>query len=140
MPVYQFKIGSGWNVPAGSLVNIETIKPTGDVLFYPPESYGSFDPGDEKDKTNSLTFHSGYDELKWTWRGKITRKQARYLMDSYCGGGYSGTVTINTPTDTPDTYVRKNAVMKLPKLPDATRNFKVFTLYTVTMRRLKDSS
>lgn len=135
-PAYQYALASGYNQPIGSLVNIETIKPSGDVYFYPPEGLGNFDPGQEKVRTNGLAFYSGFNETKWTWRGKITLAQARYLMDTYCNGGYSGTVTVLTTTDNKETYTRLNAVMKLPKLPEATRNFKVYTQYQVTLRRL----
>lgn len=136
MPVYDNRIGAGHNLPLGSLANIETIQPTGDVNFYPPESYGNYDPGVAKYRTDAHVAFSGFNKTVWRWRGKITRKQARYLQDTYCGGGYSGDVTIYTELDNPGTYVRCNAVMNLTKLTGATKNFTVFTLYEATMNKI----
>ncbi len=143
-PVYDYKIGAGYNLPDGSLVNIETITPAGDTAFYPPVSYGLYNPGDFKDRQDGITYLSGFASTQWIWTGspggRITKAQARYLQDTYCAGGYSGTVTINSQTDNPGTYGRFNAVMKLPKLPDAGKNFAIFQQYAVSFTRLEELS
>lgn len=141
-PVYDYKIGAGYNLPAGSLTNIESITPSGDTAFYPPVSYGLFNPGDFKIRGDGKVYLSGFPSTQWIWTGnpggRITQKQARYLQDTYAGGGYSGTVTIQTQTDNPGTYGRFNAVMILPKLPDAGKNFNVFQQYAVSFSRLEE--
>lgn len=138
MAVYLFKIGAGWNLPDGSLTNVEDIHPTNDVNCYPPVAL--YNPGNYLIRGDGSLYIAGYPAVQWVFGGnpggKITRLQARYFQDTYCNGGYSGTVTINTLTDNPGTYTRANAVMILPKLPDSGKNFTVFQSYQISLTRI----
>jgi hypothetical protein len=138
-PVYSYKIGVGYNVASGSLVNIETIRPTNDRLFYPPDTYGSYRSGLRKTRLNGLDFLSGYPSLVWRF-DYMTRAQLRYLMDTYCSSGLSGKVTINTTTNNTTTYSRLNAVMHLPDLAEAQKNTLIFTHVPVVFQRLATAS
>ena len=103
-------------------------------------SYGEYDPGVMKLRGNGRLYLSGYGSTAWAWTGnpggRLTPKQNEYLSDTYCGGSLDGTVTIYTQTDVKGTYARYNAVMTLPKLPEAGRNFNNLQSYTVRFTRL----
>lgn len=135
MAVYDYRIGAGHNLPLGSLTNIEDIVPGSDVAFYPPESLGFYDPGQFRVRGDGSVMTAGFPKTEWRWRS-ITRAQVRHLQDTYCGGGYSGTVTIYTTTDAEDTYTRHNATMILPKLGESSKNFTRYTNYVVRMSRM----
>lgn len=137
-PVYQFALGNQWNLPLGSLTNIEDIKPNGDTNFYAPIAL--YNPGNFVVRGDGSLYIAGYPEVQWVFQGnpggKLTRLQARYLQNTYCGGLYSGTVSINTLTDNPGTYTLANAVMRLPKLPDSGKNFSIYSQYVISFTRV----
>lgn len=134
--LYAYAIGTAWNMPLGSLTNIQNIKPSGDVrAFYPPESLGSYRPGVFRIRGDGSVYIAGQSSLEWRWQS-ITIPQVRYLQTTYCGSLYSGTVTINSTTDNAKTFARFNARMILPQLPDTGRNFTRYTNYTVRFVRL----
>lgn len=137
MPIYDYRIAQGHNVALGSLTNIEAIKPTDDVYFYPPRAWGTYRKGEPRAQGDGSIFFTGYPSLTWFF-GKMTRRQFEYLNDTYCGGNYSGTVTIYTRTDDPDAYVRLNATMVLTPLADSETNFTVQQNYAVQMTRLEE--
>lgn len=135
---YQYKIAAG-NNQSGSLVNIELIKPTGGTYFYAPDSYGTYDPGQERLRLNGRLFFGGYPNLIWKF-DYLTLVQLRYLMTTYCSSGYDGLVTIATKTDAVDTYSNLNATMILPKLPTSEKNFVIFPHYKILFTRLSTAS
>lgn len=135
MAIYDYRIGAGHNLPLGSLTNIEDITPPSDVSFYAPDSLGFYDPGQMRVRGDGSFMIAGFPKTEWRWRS-ITRAQVRYLQETYCGGGYSGTVTIYTTTDDEATYTRHNSTMLLPKLPDSGKNFTRYTNYVVRHTRL----
>lgn len=119
MTVSSYKIAAGYNVALGSLVNIESIRPTNDQYFYAPKAipYGS--PGAKKIKLNGVSYRSGYPYVDWQF-GVLTRAQYEYLKTTYCSGGYTGQVTVYT-TVSGNTYARYNAVIDVPEtaaIPD----------------------
>lgn len=134
-PRYSYAIGAGWNLPLGSLTNIELITPTGGTPFYPPESYGTYDPGDDRIRGDGTLYQAGFAFCEWKW-GKITRLQISHLSDTYCASGRSGKITVYTRV-TSNSYSRFNAVMLLPKLPDSRHNFLVQQDYVVRLTRLQ---
>jgi hypothetical protein len=136
-PFYQYKLASGWNVAAGSLVNIESIKPTGDTYyFFAPKAYGFYDPGQRKVRGDGTILMVGFPLVTWEF-DVITRLQHEYLIATYSTGGntYSGKVTINTRLGT-STYVRYNAVMIIPKPIEADGATYAFRNYRVLFTRL----
>lgn len=143
IPLYSYKIGAGYNVASGSLVNIESIKPTGDKYFYPPDAFGSYRSGLRKTRLTDVDFLAGYASLVWRF-DRLTRAQLYYLMSTYCSGGLSGLVTINTTTNVissgAPTYTRLNAVMHLPDLAEAQKNTTIFVHVPVQFRKLATAS
>jgi len=139
--IYQFMIGAGYNLPLGSLTNIETIKPTGLPYLYPPQSYGTYDPGVQRTRLNGVAHYDGFGGLSWNWTGNggngiMYYGGAQKLRTDYLNGQLSGTVTIYTPTTIPLTYARYNAVATMTKFPDSGANFKVFNRFSIRMSHL----
>lgn len=139
MPVYQFKIAAGWNVSAGSLVNIEVIKPTGSQYFYPPDPNPGYDDGNENVRGDQMVAFNGFPSVPWRFM-ILYRTQWYYLYHTINGDSLTGKVTINTLTNKDTTYTRLNAIMDLPKLSGSQKNFHDIGPYTVTMRGLHDPS
>ena len=111
-PIYQYKIAANYNVSAGSLVNIETIKPTGDAYFFAPAAQFHHAPGARLGRLNGVGFRRGYPFVDWLMT--LTIAQYEYLKTTYCSGGFSGEVTINTRLGT-SAYFRCNAVIDVPE-------------------------
>ena len=115
-PLYNHLIGAGWNVPLNSLINIETIIPTNDQAFKPPQVYGTYRSGLRRTRGDGLVKPYGYRSLTWLF-AVLTRLQYEYLSNNYCGGGVSGFVTLYAPAGTV-AYQRVNAVISIPDPAD----------------------
>lgn len=140
-PLYDYRIAPGWNLPLGSLTNVETITPAGERTIYPPASYGTYDPGQIAMQLNGIEKFRGYASLNWDWKGNpggyITYGQAKHLRVWICGSlNFSGTATIYTPTLYPGVYERYNTVAVFPKFAEAGPNFKVFNKFGIRMTHL----
>lgn len=131
MSVYQYAIAAGHD-NAVNLVNIETIKPTGDKFFVPPQAYSTFDDGILRVRGDGARYTTGRKLFTWPFR-VLTAAQYRYLMTNYTTGGnsYSGPVTVKTrkPSGAYETY---NATLYLPKLPDLTRRYLTYRDVLIT--------
>jgi hypothetical protein len=110
-------IGVGYGVALASLVNWESITPTGTVHFNPVKSWGNYKDGVPRKNSVGRIVMMGEKSTAWDWTG-VYNKQFRYVMDTYCNGMYDGLVTIYTITSTPQTYARFNAILTLPQLTD----------------------
>lgn len=113
MSYESYKIAAGYNVGSGSLVNIESITPTNDEPFAAPKALPLYDDGLPAVRGDGLITLRGFAAVTWQF-GRLTFGQYSYLKSTYCGGGLSGLVTINT-TLGGSTYSRMNAVMVLKK-------------------------
>jgi hypothetical protein len=140
MPVYLYAIGAGWNVALVSLTNVELIRPTGERYLYPPQSFGTYDPGIFRVRGDGSVTTSGKPFLLWRWTGqpggRLTYGQARHIQTTYAAGGWSGKVTIYTKTTNSAAYERYNAMIILPKFSEAEPNFRVFTRFDIRMTQL----
>lgn len=106
-PLQDYRIAAGHDVALGSLVNIETIKPTGDTYFYLLQAIGNYSPGNANVRGDGLYSFNGKPYTVWYFP-IMTRAQLSYIRTTYCAGGWSGYVTIySTAGDT--TYARYNA-------------------------------
>lgn len=140
-PRYQYMIGAGYNLPQGSLTNVELIQDYNGKYLYAPQGFGSYLPGSPKDRLNDVEFESGFPSLTWLWTGNggqgiITYAGARKLRTDYFNGQWSGTLTIYTKTTNETSYERYNAVGKMSKFPDSAPNFKIFNGFYIRMRHL----
>lgn len=113
--IYQsdIQIAVGNNNTAG-LVAWESLLPTNDINFLPVRSFGTYDAGEQKTRTNGTPYFAGVETISFL-AVVMTRAQFFYLKSTYCAGGYSGAVTIHARLDDPDTYEDLNATMVLTK-------------------------
>lgn len=139
-PQYSYKIAVGYNQPSGSLVNIETIRPSGDIRnFYAPEAYSAYNPGTPRYRLDGQNYNTGFPSTQWKFRN-MTRLQYQYMRSQYCiGGGYSGTVTIQS-TDQNGTQTRYNAIIQVPRTNELQRNFTAYTDVVISFIRLSTPS
>jgi hypothetical protein len=120
----------------GSLVNIETIKPTSDTRYFcPPQGYALYDPGLLRELLyEALLYEAGYATTTWLF-SVLTRLQYEYLRDTYAAGGYRGLVTIRTRTDRV-AYDYFNATIDIPKLTTVQKQDKVFFDFPIRFLRM----
>jgi len=135
-PQYEYKLASGYNLPSGSLTNIEAIRPNGGSYFYPPSAYSAYNPGSVRIRVDGQVYNTGFPSATWKF-DTMFRDQYQYLMQNYTTGGnsYSGTVTVQT-RDVAGTYQTYNAVMVLPTLPEIERNFRAYRNVSIKFTRL----
>lgn len=134
MTYQSYAVAVGYNNAAG-LTNLETIKPVGDIRYFcVVEGYANYDPGVEKLRLDGLKYYVGWPSTKWIFN-ILTRKQYEYLRDTFCGGGYTGQVTINTTTDR-EAYGHFNAIIDIPKLTAQQRHYIVFEDFPITFRKM----
>jgi hypothetical protein len=105
----DYRIAVGNNNVAG-LVVWEAIT-VSSVEMNPVRSLG-YTPGEFRTRTNGTSFLAGFPSTRWQIGG-MTAAQYEHLKTTYCGGGYSGLVTIKTTLDT-TAYSNLNAVLTLP--------------------------
>lgn len=112
----NIQIAPNHNNVAG-LTAVEAIIPTGDIPFYPVRQYGTFDVGLSKTRLNGRPYFAGRQSCQFISQ-VMTIKQFNHLKTTYCGGGYSGLVTIRIRANNPTAYANYNATLVLPKESD----------------------
>jgi hypothetical protein len=120
---YGYQLAAGWN-GAGSLVDIQSIIPTGDRRFVAPQGYSGFDEGVLRVRLDKQRYLTGHTSFPWLF-DVLTVAQYRYLMATYTTGGnsYSGKVTARTRIPSSGAFANYNAILYLPKLPELTRKY-----------------
>lgn len=134
MPLYDYRIASGYGVALASLTNLETIADSDGKKFKAPYAIASYDPGVFRIRGDGTIYTAGYGTLVWLLP-VVTRKQVVKLQTDYCAGGYSGKVTVYSRTVS-DSYARYNAVLHLPKLSDSQRRMKYIENYAARLTRM----
>lgn len=135
----DYRIAAGWNVALGSLVNIESILPGGDLYrFKAPQAYGFYNAGQQRIRGDGMQYLAGFASVSWHW-GVLTRPQFEYLRTTYCNGAFSGKVTIYTTLGS-SSYSRMNAVMIVPSPAGLDGALYAFRDFNVQMIRLVASS
>lgn len=139
----DIQLAAGHDNTAG-LTAIETVLAGFDSTTFPgfpgvpPSHWGRFTRGGMVIRGNGLVTFRGYPTTEWPF-GFLSRAQVRGLMDTYCGGSYSGLVTVRMHTDDPDNYENYNAVMILPQLSEIQPNqvkYNGFLDYVVRLTRM----
>ena len=128
------KIAVGHN-NAGGLATLEGTIPSGGTPFLPVTAYPNYDPGAFQIRGDGRYTTAGFATIVWAL-GAVTWRQERYLRDTYCGGGYSGLVTVRTVAETDGTYANYNATVQLPKRPDGQPVGQAFRDYEIRFIRL----
>jgi hypothetical protein len=140
-PIYSFALGLGWNLPIGSLMNVENIQDAAGKYLYPPQSFGSYRPGAPIAAVNGVVKRHGFPSLDWNWTGNggkgwMTYGGANALRNGYFGSLWSNTLTISTPTTTALSYARYNVVATMSDYPESAPNFKVFNGFQIRMTHI----
>lgn len=112
-PLQKYAIATGWNVALGSLTNWENLSASG-VYFKPVRGWGNYQDGIDRVRGDGLTGSDGDPSTAWDW--VCYHAQYVYVRTTILNGSRSGKVTIYTVTDTPNTFVRMNAILILPQL------------------------
>ena len=121
---------------SGALVAWESIVPTGGTRFFAPVLYGNFDPGQEDTLTDGNAYFEGYAVINGSF-GALTQVQLYYLQTTYCNSGYSGPVTIECRTESPNNYLTFNAVLRLTKLSESQKKSMAYENYKFLFTRLR---
>lgn len=129
----DYKIAAGYN-EAGTLAAITGIIPTDDQVFLEPLGFGFYSAGEFRPRADGLRYLAGFGSTKWIFSA-LTPAQYAYLRTTYCNGGYSGKVTIRTPTGT-TTWANFNAVMQLPMPNEMQWSSGVWENVTVQFNRM----
>lgn len=110
-PWAQYSIVAGHDNQA-TVVNIETIVPTGDSRAYcTPRGWGNYDPGIERVRGNGTITYAGKKRTRW-----VFAVMSHYGY-AYALATWEGEVTIKTRT-TANTYSYFNALCHVPKLSE----------------------
>lgn len=141
-PTYDYRIGAGYDLPLGSLTNIENIVDANGKTLYPPVAYPNFLPGVPATRFDGLEYERGRPFIEWQWTGNngngyLTYTGAEKLRADYFNGNWSGSLTIYTQTDDTGNYALFNAVGTIKKQPDSGANFKAFNRFSIKMTRLR---
>jgi hypothetical protein len=96
---------------------------------------GNYDHGAFELRGNGTRITSGFALVTWLI-GVVSREQHYYLRTTYCGGGYSGLVTVRTTVGDASTFANYNAVLLLPKDIDGDYRIKQFVDYPMVFTRL----
>jgi hypothetical protein len=107
----DYKIAAGVS-NTGGLAPIGSIVATSNIAFPEPAgAQGSYTPGIIKIRLDQQLVTVGKSRQVWLLYG-LTFEQYRYLQSTYCGGGFSGKVTIRTRWQH-TSYANYNAVLQL---------------------------
>lgn len=131
-----YALAAGYDVPLISLVRITAISVSGNY-FAGPQAILLYDNGEEKVVTNGLITDEGYPNVVWR-EGILFYEQYTYLSSTYCNNTRTGPVTIYT-TLGGVSYVRRNAIMTLPK-PKAMRGKIWYTDADIMFTRLRPAA
>lgn len=134
MAFQLYAIASGHDQTLNSLSNIETISVNGYKFVVVGRARGSYKRGRREITGRGGDAWNGYQTTQWVMAG-LFYAQLTYLRDTYCGGEWSGEVTIYT-TLGGDTYYRCNATMRLDNPGDADGYFYAVKNYPIRMTRI----
>lgn len=101
--------------------------------------WATYDPGIFTVRGDGTLLIEGFPTAQWIFN-LLNKYQLKYLMDTYCGGGYSGLVSVQTTSDIPDTLVTFNAVMTIKKLPEQNPYYSFYLPATITFTRMVATS
>lgn len=120
MPTFtDYQISAGNNNAAG-LTKLGKITPSGDIPFCEPTARLNYSPGMRRLRLDGTIYAAGWKSQEWTL-GFLTLKQYDHLKTTYCGGGYSGLVTVRTRFNSGG-YANYNAVLQLPTEAELEQN------------------
>jgi hypothetical protein len=113
-PTYNYGIAIGWNIPDGSLTNVETL------LGYPPRTQPVNEYPIRRVTLDQNVQDNGATNHEWPFEEGIPIAAIKTIEDTFYGGGTvsNANVTIRTRRHNRGEYARYNAVATLPKAPE----------------------
>lgn len=111
-PDYQLAVGHD---NALGLAAIEGVLPGGETrAFIAPTVRGGYTEGQQIIRGDGSVTFAGFPVVVWTFSW-VTFGQREYLRTTYCGGGWSGEVTVRTRLTAGGAYANYNATLLLPQ-------------------------
>lgn len=112
MPTFtNYAIAAGHN-NTGGYTKFGAIVPTSHIAFHEPIARPNYNPGIRHIRMDGRVYITGYPSQVWII-GFMSFIQYDYLLTTYCGGGYSGLVSVKTRYLSVD-YDDYNATLTLP--------------------------
>jgi hypothetical protein len=105
-----YMIGAGYDVPLDELQAITSLPGSGEK-FAEPRAIPLYSSGQKRFTLARGIYTGGFASVIWRF-GILYYVQWAYLSSTYCGGGLSGEVTINTTLNS-TSFSRQNAIMQL---------------------------
>lgn len=133
-----YKIAPNWNVSLGSLVDITAISVNGKP-FADPKVIPFYSPGQRLIRADGSVYNAGFAEVTWQF-GFMFFDQYYYLSSTYCGGGWSGEVTILTSLANIGSFARMNAQLIMPQQTELKAGLGWFTDVPIKFTMLVPSS
>lgn len=133
-----YALSAGYNTTDFSV--IEGLVPFESTLpFQAFRGWATYDPGVFTIRGDGSLSIQGFPTAQWVF-SMMTKYQLKWLMDTYCGGSYSGLVSVKTTADTPDTLITFNAAMTIDKLPQQNPYFGNYLPATIRFTRMVATS
>jgi hypothetical protein len=134
MPAFtDYSIAAAWNNAAG-LVKVGLIVPASHIAFFEPVGRPSWNPGITRIRLDAMNYQAGYESQEWLFQ-LMTFAHYAHFRTTYCGGGYSGKVTIRTRYQN-TAYFNANAIAALPPAPELQSTGQGYQNVIVTMRKI----
>ena len=129
-------IAAGNNNAAG-LTAWTAIAPSG-TTDYLREPYidGGYIPGEEQIKADGTSYHAGFPTITLTF-SYMLYSQLEHLRTTYCGGGWTGKVTLRTKLTKGGSEANYNAIMRLPFPSESNEQIGRVDTYQIQFTRLE---
>jgi hypothetical protein len=135
MPSQEYALLGGHDQALVNLINVENLYVfNGKRIIV--RARGSYSGGQRVVRGDGLDFFRGYQSLIWLATG-IYLAQIQYIRDNVLDGNWSGKVTVYTRLDDETTYVRANAIMRLPQPREADNVFTIYRNYQIGLSRIQ---
>ena len=135
IPFTDYRIGSGHDLPLIDLEYVELLVDAAGYRLPPPRALFQYTPGEYRIRADGEVYTAGYPSVVWLFTG-LRVSGAAYLQTAFCGGGWSGKVTVYTRT-VDRTFARYNAVMILPSPDEVEQRGGILARYPVRLTRLE---
>lgn len=128
----EYALAVGFN-NAANLLRLDTVIINNRPIVV--RGVGRYNGGELQTNTNGRATFIGYASITWEF-SVLTYAMYEYLNATFCGGVYSGDVTLRTRRDGAS-YANYNGVLTLPFTSELTKRFGAYTNVSVQLTRLE---